>query len=755
MVDKKEKVEKGRKKNESATDAEPGLDAGYLTGYETDGASTRTKLKKKKSKVKLRKASGGDGYETDDGGNGQPPLRKSKSKSRFFKLGNRSKHSIDEDEVPRVPAQLTSPPPPLPAPAFRLPIAAKFATTLKLDSENAILEPPIGPLGSSRAQSPTIPFISPSLPSTESTTILYQTNDSNQGIEPTTGVPEPSLSTVASPVSTSPTKRTIIRFAASDSSDNHTTNSSNGHSFLSRLTNSSSSSASTTGSVSSPNVKSMNISYPLTRSPSPPSPPVDPQPMVVAPPPTLDRSNTKRAPRPLFLNRIPSRQKLGSKSTPNSSDSSPLDWSPAGSPFVVVTPNPSSRPGMTSTSSGSTNSANTVTRLHIPSPLPLRAHEISSPVSSSRNVISSTDFVVPSPSNEVFVPPNSLGHYDIPLPSPPPTVPLPEVPAEPKQQVRDSDNELQQQQRLAVQPPSRSTSPSNSTQRGRVSPFPTRPVQSSGVAALHPSPSRGFESRVRVTRYRDIYAMPPPAGGWKNNFSKEDSGYASSPETSRSTSRRHARQSTKVGIHVEQPSDSEDDIVSDEDLRNVVRGFTDGGRSASATGHERATEPEAALDRRRSLEALQNYYYNSIDVRRARFKSPSPIREKSPRPSITITPSASTSEDDLSDDKSRYTSDDKHSIYKMANPSQAKSLASGWADDNRWSMSVDGESRASFMDADKSDEARERFIRRIEAMFDENGRELPPNLGIGRNAIIPPVPKIPRGLQGSSSTTWI
>ncbi|KAJ3792288.1 hypothetical protein GGU11DRAFT_803261 [Lentinula aff. detonsa] len=71
-------------------------------------------------------------------------------------------------------------------------------------------------------------------------------------------------------------------------------------------------------------------------------------------------------------------------------------------------------------------------------------------------------------------------------------------------------------------------------------------------------------------------------------------------------------------------------------------------------------------------------------------------------------------------------------------------------------MSVDGEGRASFMDADKSDEARGRFIKRIKTMFDENGRELSPNLGIGRNAIIPPVPKIPRGLlQGSSSKTWI
>lgn len=237
--------------------------------------------------------------------------------------------------------------------------------------------------------------------------------------------------------------------------------------------------------------------------------------------------------------------------------------------------------------------------------------------------------------------------------------------------------------------------------------------------------------------------MPSPVGGWQT----KDSGYASSPETS--NSQRHARQSTRVGINIEQPSDDEEDYDEEEDLTDVLRGFTDDGRSASELGYQQGSEPEAALDRRRSLEALQNYYNNNVyDVSRTRTRQ-SPVPERSSRPSF----SPNASEDDLSDDKSRYTSDEKHSMYKLNNSSQARSVASGLADD-RWSMSVDGESRASFMDADRSEEARERFIKRIEAMFDENGRELPPNLGIGRNAVIPPVPRLPQGLKNSSST-WI
>jgi len=388
---------------------------------------------------------------------------------------------------------------------------------------------------------------------------------------------------------------------------------------------------------------------------------------------------------------------------------------------VVLSPRPATSPA---TGSGS--------HLATPSPGSIRA---ASPAGSSRDVIPSTDFIVPSPSNDVFVPPSSLSHYDIPPPSPPPTVPLPDVPTPAQQQHSREGRMFEVQQGSYLD--SRSPSPLVSPQRGRVSPFPTQP---SGTVPIHSGPVRGFEGRMRVKRYRDIYAMPSPKGEMQK---PKVSGYASSPETPT-----FKRKSTNVGISVEQPSDDEDDYDSDaaEVLKNVLRGLTDDGRNATM-GFHRDVAPEAALDRRRSLEVLQNYYRNTAYA----ASHPTPVQTENP-PRTSFSPYAS--EDDLSDDKSRYTSDEKHSVYKTNNSSQARSLASGWADDHRWSMSVDGESRASFMDADKSDEARERFVRRIEAMFDESGRELPPNLGIGKNAVVPPVPKIPEGFQ-TGSKTWI
>jgi hypothetical protein len=214
-----------------------------------------------------------------------------------------------------------------------------------------------------------------------------------------------------------------------------------------------------------------------------------------------------------------------------------------------------------------------------------------------------------------------------------------------------------------------------------------------------------------------------------------------------------------VGIQVEQPSDDDDDDADggfnseDEDLRNVLRGFS----SVSEQGH-RGYRGEAALGRRRSLEVLHNYYYNhAYDMNTSRRPNhpPPPPRRLSPSPSYSRSPHVSEGEqeDDLSDDKSRYTtSDDPHSMYRMNNASysQARSLAD---DDPRWSTAYsddETQSRSSFMDADKSDQARERFVRRIEAMFDENGREV-----LRRNAMVPPVPKIPADLKGSSSRVWI
>ncbi|EEB88364.1 hypothetical protein MPER_13837, partial [Moniliophthora perniciosa FA553] len=144
----------GASKTQAAAAKASERDIADIAGYETDATSsgkTRMKLKKKS---KSRKANGDTGYETDDGyissTAGHPALHKSKSKSRFFKLGNRSKTQIDDDESREVPPPVPIPPP---LPVFRLPIAERFATTLGDVNRGATAEPPLGP-------SPSLPFAS-------------------------------------------------------------------------------------------------------------------------------------------------------------------------------------------------------------------------------------------------------------------------------------------------------------------------------------------------------------------------------------------------------------------------------------------------------------------------------------------------------------------------------------------------------------------------------------------------------------------
>ncbi|THV00884.1 hypothetical protein K435DRAFT_854401 [Dendrothele bispora CBS 962.96] len=141
------------------------MDAGYATGYETDQAGGRTGAGQNKTRTKLlkkkkvpRSADYTDGAETDDGSsfhnhnNNDKKKSSSKSpgggKSRFFRLGNRSKSTVDDDDSQHgrastldedVPVVPTLPP----QPTFRLPIAAKFATTLGNLNDKATLDPPL------------------------------------------------------------------------------------------------------------------------------------------------------------------------------------------------------------------------------------------------------------------------------------------------------------------------------------------------------------------------------------------------------------------------------------------------------------------------------------------------------------------------------------------------------------------------------------------------------------------------------------
>ncbi|KAF9050883.1 hypothetical protein BDZ89DRAFT_1057322 [Hymenopellis radicata] len=532
------------------------MDPGYATGYETDSVppsigkkSGKTKLKKKKSKAAVAADAG---YETDDGYVSSGTTMGKSKKSRLFRLGNRG----------------TSPPPPLPeppAPVFRLPIAARFATTLGDLNANATADPPGPPLPPPQPSTVALRDVSSPAPTLDSLFLRDADRDSLDAPESTAAHSVDHIPTQV--FNSAARRRGHINIASSDSSDNHGSTST-GHSFFSKWTTSSASS-------SSPQSKHPPISYPLTRSPSPPSP------TVVQKSSFSNLTSQKRAPESLTID--------SSLTVPDSTSRNP---SPGGwSPFVVVTPNP---PGTPDRSASPV--PNNVRPMFLARNLASRAHL-------TVDLNPSTDLVMPTPSPRArspafpLSPSQIIAQRDLPPPSPPPTVSLPQVPED---QGYFSQQQTSRQRRQFV------LNPPVIPKRGKESPFPSRPVLTSPNATVT---QPGLSARVKVKRYRELYTLPK---AWDDE-------------------------------PVEEPP---------EVMRDVIARFKRTSDESSASD-----ELHVALERNQSSEALD---------------------------------------------------------------SRSDEISHTWSGDEEVTQV-----RTSIMDIEKSEVARERFVQRIEAMFDQNGRELP------------------------------
>lgn len=600
---------------------------GYASYYETDsippanGRRSRTKLLKKKKSF-------GTGYETDDGYTSAASATPKKSKSRIFRLGTRSKTNLHEPSPPPLPE---------PLPVFRLPIAARFATTLGDLNVGANTDPPLPP--------PVPPFASndtSTISSTPSPSIAMF-NGFREFDRDSIDTPESTFDHGVIPnvphstASHKSTRRVGVNFASSDSSDHHGSSSTN-HSIFSKLTASSSASSTLQN-------KYPSISYPLTRSPSPPSPTLIQR----------HHSSGKRIPEPLYLENV-------GRGPSKAQDTSPISagaWSPyvtIPTPVPVVEPLPAPSPSKPRPYFLSRRVNSPVPGAG-PTPTPkysvsdsghLTVNEESRPPSSrsggSGDVIPSMEYIVPSPRSRSPLPlplqpppTHLLSHHELPPPSPPPTVPLPRVP-------RDQDQSyfaVQQRQNspFAVAPPS-------VPKRGKEAPFPSRPITS----ASQP----GLEARVKVRRYRDLYTLP---NGWGE----------------------------------EQPAD-----IDTDPMRDVIARFKRTSEHSSS-----GEDIRVALDRNQSPEAMhRNNQTDGYDS------------------------------DDYSRDPEEDKSTGRSTMYRLDRGAASTGRLSTWS----------GDSRASIMDLEKSEVARQRFVKRIEAMFDQNGRELP-------GSEIPPVPRLPEGLS--------
>nr|GAT60970.1 predicted protein [Mycena chlorophos] len=409
---------------------------------------------------------------------------------------------------------------------------------------------------------------------------------------------------------------------------------------------------------------------------------------------SAEPTKAKQAPSPILLSPNPP------SAAPNSRSASPGP-SPMGSPFVLLTP----------------INTSPYTRAHSPA---------------QSEVVASADYIVPSRSVSPLPPsPNALANYDVPPPSPPPAGPLPRLPPPPSsmravspvpgvERLRSMSQDHNQIRSvspntmsptngdrlaspLALSPGGGGVSPISP--RGRAAPFPSQPILQSRPA---PSPNGGLglAERVRIQRYRDLYALQVPNAGVASRArqAKDDD-------------------ETSVQIRVQEGSDDDDEgEMDDSEIAGVLGRFRQPSERDAAVGTAQALE-------RNNSGALRP----GVPMgRRVRF-SP----ERSP------TKENYSEEEDEDDDASRYPDDEltagRRTMYMFDHDGSSDNDEASFNRDTVYSEY----SRASFMDNSKSQAARGRLLDRVGVMFDESGRE--------RAAAIPPVPKLPPELMGGAT----
>jgi hypothetical protein len=729
--EKKEKEEERKRKKSlvsavtrsSSKDKEKDKDSGYATGYETDG-SKRSKSKSKKVKPQASLGNIGGEYEADAS---STPLKK--SKSRFFKLSTKSsKPNLQEDVLPSPSMEKDREKEVVP-----LPIAGRFTAGAGAPPV-PYMPPPTNPSpillpGASLASSLTLP------PPERLPPIATHALDLDSVTSPSSPV-----SAVASPAVLSALKKQADRDSHSSASSGSSGSwvpqrrgtqfsptHANGSGSYSTITSTSQSHSHSHGPPPSSmrysppgsaqgHLKPPSISFPVTRSPSPHTP-LNP----VAPLNVVKGLKTKASLDAISLNHYAN----------SSRGVSPIPLSPD-SPYVMVTPTTSSsssspypptippvRPRNPPTNGFGPRLAMIQTQNLLPPPPPTSPHVHFPPFAAHEkptththlNIVPSEDWVVPSPSSSsaqashvnVITPPSVLAYYDIPPPSPPPMGPLPVPPIEgaggsggnvgvgagvfpTTSQLRARMHERGATREFTQLMPNGNGN-GNNMQRGREMPFPARPIlptsNSNSTASANPNSNLNGNNGVGVGPGVNVRRYRDLYAAPAGGWPEPQS--QPQPQRRPPPQRQQQRRSDEgEGYHAEEEEEEE------EDMKDVLERFDDDSDAA-----EFVNPSGRALESRRSFEAKPGHesfavseYYGSRDT-----------------------------------------------MYSFAGDRNS-----------RWS-SGSVYSRSSILDMDKSEEARERFLERVEAMLggsDEEEEEKRGGGGRGRGqGVVPPVPNIP------------
>ena len=674
------------------------------TDYETDGGGTGRAKSKKKRTRKTSLMSPGTGDESD-GGN----MSESSAKKRgFFRLNTRSRKKREAEEAA---AQVVPPVPALPNNMMPLPIADRFL----------------------RSPTPNMSELSRTTTDTSQTMSEFSrtTTDYSRTATPIRGsTTTPDEASLISYATTELDAGSIIARegltkAFGDAKSIHRPS----YDVLTTFRN-----PSTMPPVPSPPEGVPSTSSPLaqrvngspTQSPgNSPSKSKSAKPIISAPNTAL--LNAKHVPAPLVLNSPTSVRSQAAVQYPHT----------PGSDYVMVTPLATPTPQQTMQPGEPSQEA---ARSESLSPLP----------SPSRKMFVDSN-APPSPkSSQSSLRPQVLAYYNIPPPTPPPQGPLPDVPmsvgGSPSSSFELSRSVSVEDMRarspfarsplsasranpptraLPLPPQSAPTHPVRSSsesdaarsgalsvpiisepvpraQRGRVSPFPTAPVQPArALSPLFARPEPPLSAGPtgtradRMARYTggkpasEDYA-PPASAGWRDP-ARLDARWAPRSHSALDHRRPDAfRAASPVRKKVAFEDESRDgDDGDDDDAEDEL--MYSGDRSRSDFDDERS---ELNMDDERS-----ELHMDDSDV------------EDDVEPSIVLHSEPKPAGDD---DRSFYPEDDDRSAYSR--PDTMYSEGDGGDRSSMWSQS-DG--RRSFFDEEKSAVARERFVRQVEKMYGE------------------------------------
>lgn len=372
----------------------------------------------------------------------------------------------------------------------------------------------------------------------------------------------------------------------------------------------------------------------------------------------------------------------------------------------------------------------------IPSPLHLNPRPMPSPAGSEFSIVTPGDYL-PTPSSgdqsrnrsPARSPRAHLATYDLPPPSPPPQGPLPlppptnsppspshlrnpaptrPIPAPPPSYPRPIGN--------GINPPSRAPSPGGLIQRGRQSPFPTRPIL----------PAEESRDLVRRTSFQT------PIGGAHGRMPM------------RSASAMSIRQDMAVGGG---GGGERSRAAAPPGAWDTRGGRRYGGSEESALDYDYEEEIDAMAATPGISVVNASEDGDDEEEYEARMRDQEP--DEDIRPDVAQFFFASEEDNTTTSTSGRtrsifvesFNEEDDASVYPPTSVGEPQGgyLVSPYEDGDRtsvWSTGT-GTTGGGFLDEEKSEMVRENFVERVGQMYGPGGRER-------EREVIPPVPALPR-----------